>query len=295
MDSGDSTRFQKQKTAEHDGSLYAAENVELKNLSILIAEDNALDRSLTPETSSHDPSSITKGREPVTSAALPDPKGLTIEPADDVFTPKYVEDEITTASDISGLAMHSGDSNISETDATSSTDLLRGGEVGPPDSSLYLLARMAGAETDGFSGATRSAVNAEIENASNIEIDGACDIAIEPAEKLVIADSDENVTRELNQSAEIISVLPCIEASYGNSDDSGPPANARLSAPAGLAILQAISQLTQESPSLAKQDEGPTRTAGWDPFEQARKSLSKSRFDVRVIHNDGDPSDRNLI
>jgi signal transduction histidine kinase/DNA-binding response OmpR family regulator len=32
-----------------------------------------------------------------------------------------------------------------------------------------------------------------------------------------------------------------------------------------------------------------------DPFVQARRALYKSRFDVRVIHNNGDPSDRNLI
>jgi CheY-like chemotaxis protein len=32
-----------------------------------------------------------------------------------------------------------------------------------------------------------------------------------------------------------------------------------------------------------------------NPFEQARNALRKSRFDVRMIHNDGDPSNRNLI
>jgi hypothetical protein len=160
-------------------------------------------------------------------------------------------------------------SYISEADTTSSTDFLQGGEVGTLDSSLYSLARMAAAETDGFCGAT--------------------------AGKLVIPDSDENVLREVNQSAEIISMLAGIEASYHHSDDSGPAAVDRLSPPASLALVEVTCQVTQQSPSLAKQDDGSMPTAAWDPFEQARKSLSRSRFDVRVIHNDGDPSDRNLI
>jgi hypothetical protein len=323
-ESGDSTRFLKQKTAARiDAPVHTPQSVELQDLSILFL-DKALDRSLIAKTSFHDPSTYIEDPEPATSAPLPDLKTLAIEPVDNVFTPKYVEQEITTASDITGLATDSGDSSsdsaesdfapetilsnpddlalgsagnsyISEADATSSTDFLHSGEIENPDASLYLLARMATGETDGFSGATRSAVNAEIENAPNIELDGACDIAIDAAEKLVIANSDDDVAQEVNQSAEIISVLACIEASYGNSDDSGPAANARVSAPTGLALLDATSQLTQQSSSLAKQDEGPTRSAAWDPFEQARKSLSKSRFDVRMIHNDGDPSDRNLI
>ncbi len=90
-------------------------------------------------------------------------------------------------------------------------------------------------------------------------------------------------------------MLAGIEASYRHSAHSGPAANDRLSPHVGLAPIQATRQLTQQSPSLAKQDDGPMPTAAWDPFEQARKSLYKSRFDVRVIHNDGDPSDRNLI
>jgi hypothetical protein len=32
-----------------------------------------------------------------------------------------------------------------------------------------------------------------------------------------------------------------------------------------------------------------------DPMEVARKALNKSRFDIRKVHGDGDPSDRNLI
>jgi hypothetical protein len=30
-------------------------------------------------------------------------------------------------------------------------------------------------------------------------------------------------------------------------------------------------------------------------MEMARKALNKSRFDIRKVHGDGDPSDHNLI
>ncbi|MGI9073724.1 MAG: response regulator [Bryobacteraceae bacterium] len=250
------------------------------------------------------------------SARLPDLKGLSIEPEDSAFTPKRLEQEIRTASDIAGRGANSENpsadagegefalemilSNLgdlalnvapeaytSETEATSLTGSLHGGGVRNLDLSHYLLAGVPVTETTGLPGATNAPLNTEI--------DDACDIAIDAPEELVISDSDENVIQERNRSAEIISILPGIEVCLGNSDDSGPSGNARLSAPAGLALLEAACQLTQQSPSLAKQDDGPIDTAAWDPFEQARKSLSKSRFGVKVIHSDGDPSDRNLI
>jgi hypothetical protein len=103
-------------------------------------------------------------------------------------------------------------------------------------------------------------------------------------------DSDEHLLREINQGAETVSCLVGIEASYDNSDDSGPAANVPLSAPAGLALLEAAGEWTQPSPSPAPPPVEPA-----DPFAQARKSLSKSSFGIRVIHNDGDPSERDLI
>lgn len=324
-DRGDSTRFQEQKTAaQFEVPVLTPEPVGLKDLLILFLEDKPLNRSPSPDVRSHNQGNNTNDREPTASAPLPDLRSLDIEPVDDVFTPKYIEQEITTASDITGLAMHSRDSSpdsgasefaletipsnpdglaldtasnacISEPDATSSTDFLHGGEVGTLDASPDLPARMATAETDGFSGASRPAVTAEIGDGPNIEIDSPCDTAIDAEEKLLIPDSDENVLREVNQSAEIISMLAGIEASYCRPVDSGPAENDQLSPPTGVALADFTWQLTQQSPSLAKQGNGSTPTAAWDPFEQARKSLSKSRFDVRVIHNDGDPSDRNLI
>jgi signal transduction histidine kinase/ActR/RegA family two-component response regulator len=250
------------------------------------------------------------------SARLPDLTGISIEAEDNVFTPKYLEQEITAASDIAergtnnedasadsgegefvleailsnlgDLALNiAGKSYISEPETTSSTGLLDGGEGRKLNLSHYLLARVPGTEMTCFSGATSAPLNTEI--------DDECDIAVDAAEKLVIPDSDEDVLQEVNRSAEIITILPGIEVSCGNSDDSGPAGNATLSAPAGLALLQATCQFTQQSPSLVKEDDRPTDTAARDPFEQARKSLSKSRFGVKVIHSDGDPSNRNLI
>jgi len=274
--------------------------------------------------SSHPSGENASDRGAATSAPLPRLRGIAIEPPEKAFTPKYVEQEITSASDIAASGTDTADSGvdsgegefaleailgnpgdlvpdaagksyISEADAPSLTDFLHSEEALNLDSSSYSVARLAGPEMQGFSGGTRSAANAEIGGECNIEIEDACDIAIDTAEKLLVADSGENVLPTNNQSTEITSTLAGIEVSHGNSDDSGPTANVRLSAPVGLALLEATCRLTQQSPALAKQDADPASTAAWDPFEQARQSLSKSRFDVRVIHNDGDPSDRNLI
>jgi hypothetical protein len=38
-----------------------------------------------------------------------------------------------------------------------------------------------------------------------------------------------------------------------------------------------------------------TKTDARNPLAQAQEALAKSRFDIRKIHGDGDPSDRNLI
>jgi hypothetical protein len=125
-----------------------------------------------------------------------------------------------------------------------------------------------GTETNGFSGASKDALS--------VEIDQAADIAVAVAEDLASADSDEanfddNVLQEVPQS------------------------HTPLSAAEGLALLDTGCQLTQHLPSPVKQADDPTPAAARDPFEQARKSLSKSSFGIRVVHNDGDPSDRNLI
>jgi CheY-like chemotaxis protein len=249
-------------------------------------------------------------------ARLFDIKNLSIEPEDNAFTPKHLEQEITAASDIGAHGADAGDASadsgegefvlkailsnlgdlavniagksyISEPETISSTGLLDDGEDRNLDLSHYLLARVPATETTGFSGETSAPLDTEVHD--------AYDIAVAVAEELVIPDSEENVVQEVHQSAEIISILPHIEDFCGNSDDSGPAADDILSASAGLALLDATCQLTQQSPSLVKEDNGPNDTASRDPFEQARKSLSKSRFGVKVIHSDGDPSDRNLI
>jgi signal transduction histidine kinase/DNA-binding response OmpR family regulator len=256
---------------------------------------------------------------------VPEVQGIALEPEENEVIPKYLEQEMASSSDIAGRGTDSRNSNAdsgkddfalqailsnlgdfalntagkacdSEAEATSSTDFLDSGGARNLDLSPYLLSKVVGADTNGFSGATNTP---EIEE--NAEIEETCDLAIHAARKLVIADSAEitdankDVLQEENQSVEVVSLLPGIEVSSGKSDGNGQHANASLSAPAGLALLEATCQLTQELTPPVKQADGLTPTADWDPFDQARKSLSKSRFGVRVIHHDGDPSDRNLI
>ena len=143
---------------------------------------------------------------------------------------------------------------------------------------LLHASQAARTETNGFLGAT--------EPAAEVDIEDLFDAAIGPPPTLFIEDSD--ASQESNQSAEILRVpagVPAaIEASSGDSDDGDPETDARLSVPMGLALLEAVSQESGPAPAVVK-----------DPFEQARKSLSKSSFGIRVVHNDGDPTDRNLI
>jgi CheY-like chemotaxis protein len=148
-------------------------------------------------------------------------------------------------------------------------------EILPDLESLVLDASQAArTETNGFFRA--------IVPAPEVDIKDAFDVAIGPPVTLLVRDSD--VSQERNQSAEILRVRAAIEASSGDSDDGDPETDARLSVPTGLALLEAVSQESGPAPAVVK-----------DPFEQARKSLSKSSFGIRVVHNDGDPTDRNLI
>ncbi len=243
-------------------------------------------------------------------------------PAENALIPEYVELETVSAIDSAGHGTNGEESSANFCDSEFAFEVMPSNvaddqpcvsEVpasfaGSPDDEeawtvnsspyllpMHLLPMPAATEANHFSGASRKAVNAEVDGAGVLDIDKDCGFAIDAVAKILIADSDENALQEVHQSAKIISILAGMEASYGNSDDRGPAARARLSAPAGLALLEATRQLNDQSPSLAKQNDGPIPISSRDPFEQARKSLSKSRFDVRVIHNDGDPSDRNLI
>ena len=40
---------------------------------------------------------------------------------------------------------------------------------------------------------------------------------------------------------------------------------------------------------------GTGKLTDHDPMALARRALNKARFDIRQLHNDGDPSDQNLI
>jgi CheY-like chemotaxis protein len=138
----------------------------------------------------------------------------------------------------------------------------------PPAVTQAVAKGATGTETNSFSGATRDALNAGMDEAADIAIAVAEDLSSANSDE---ADCDDNVLQEIQQSP-----IP-------------------LSAAESLALLEAACQLTQHSPSPMKQADDPTPAAARDPFEQARKSLSKSSFGIRVVHNDGDPSDRNLI
>jgi signal transduction histidine kinase/CheY-like chemotaxis protein len=276
------------------------------------------------ETSSYDLGTMTGHPEPATSAAVPDFRSIAIDFAENVFTPEYAEEQLTRGSDIAAVGTESGESSadsgeddstihsilsdpgdlavetasqsdVLHADEPPSTDLLYGGEARSLESSLYLLAQAAEPETNDFSVVTMPPVNAESQDACNMEVEESQHIAICAAEELPAAASDEKVPAEVNQSTALIGTLAVEEAPNATLDDSGVTANARLSAPAGLALLQAACEVTEQPPSVAKQDDDPGPAAAWNPFEQARKSLSNSRFDVRVIHSDGDPSERNLI
>lgn len=131
--------------------------------------------------------------------------------------------------------------------------------------------------------------------ASNGEMDESHDEMIQTATEIFVTDSDQSALARVNESAQINVALEDVKATDASSADTAQAEKPASSASAELALLGAACHLTQESAPAATQDDDARRIATWDPFEQARKSLSKSRFDVRVIHSDGDPSERNLI
>lgn len=69
---------------------------------------------------------------------------------------------------------------------------------------------------------------------------------------------------------------------------------------AAMATLSPVAAVPAEPPSVAPTPVSPAsepivaeRTLG--PLAQAQEALAKRRFDIRLIHGDGDPSDRNLF
>jgi signal transduction histidine kinase/CheY-like chemotaxis protein len=178
---------------------------------------------------------------------------------------------------------------------TTFAGLFDDGEARILNSGPYLLPRVAGTQMNRLSDPIRPSVNANVGEAGSSRIEEACHFEIDAVAKILVSEPHESGFQEVHQSAKIISILAGMEDAYGNAEDSGSPLTARPSAPASLALLQASGRLADEMPLLPVQNGGPPPISNWDPFDQARKSLSKSRFDVRVIHNDGDPSDRNLI
>jgi signal transduction histidine kinase/CheY-like chemotaxis protein len=99
-------------------------------------------------------------------------------------------------------------------------------------------------------------------------------------------------------AAEMISceVISAQQDSSVKSDHGTPHSNDFFNVGLNLALLERKCQISEQSIFGKRENdrEKPVSTA-WDPFEQARKALYGARFDVRVIHNNGDPSDRDLI
>jgi signal transduction histidine kinase/CheY-like chemotaxis protein len=246
--------------------------------------------------------------EPAASAVLPDFRSIAIDFAENVFTPEYEKQAIAANPEMAGPGAEIGNPSadvgeaelaidsipyLLEPDASPATELLDAPETPGLESSLYLLAKAAEAETN----------DSPVVITPPMEAD-----TIDAAQELHLTSFDNELLIQPNQSADVITtpaVMQAVEAPCSGSDNSELGSDARLSAPAGLALLQAACEVTQppdltnaavlEPPSPVKQDDDSAPAVAWNPFEQARKSLSNSRFDVRVIHSDGDPSERNLI
>ncbi len=202
----------------------------------------------------------------------------------------FVLSTILRASAAVGLSTRMADSHISEADAIPSTDLVEKREARDLAANSDLLSMAPEPVGSDSSDATRPAFDAQIEERP--DLDGqAAETPLMPHG----GSSDDYVSQEASQGAEIISILSGVQASQGKPEGGEPAPNNQVSAPAGLVLLGATCQVMQELPQAVKQDDSRAPAPAGDPFAQARKSLSQSTFAVRVIHNDGDPSDRNLI
>ncbi len=222
--------------------------------------------------------------------AKEDKKEIAIAPSDDAVPAKYARQEKTPASDVAEVR--------AEPRAEPRPEL-----APKLDPSPYFLAPVSAEEANDLSGESDLDVDAGVNGFYDLDIAEACAMAINGAGNFlregprdnVVPDLHTNLLPEVDPTPVFVSVLRPVEPSYAGVADNPSAANGKLSAPLGLALLEATSQVTRESPSVANEPDGRTSGTSWDPFEQARKALTNSRFDVRVIHNNGDPSDRNLI
>ena len=58
---------------------------------------------------------------------------------------------------------------------------------------------------------------------------------------------------------------------------------------------QVVQPQTPPGPSFVRCDSGSGEPPEHDPLAQAKRALSQPKFDIRKLHNDGDPQGRNLI
>jgi hypothetical protein len=209
------------------------------------------------------------------------------------LSPDSAGGEVTSEAIVSQIeesALYAADLYVSEARAEADADvmaaLLLDPKIWKVDPSTFLSTSEAGAHTSDLPHGNGVPMSAHVDELPSVAVD-----ALEPPH---VADSIDSTVPQATESAATIDTFDTAETSNGNGSDGGSATHAHLSVPAGLALLTAACHSMEKS-SLGKQDEEPIPQGAFNPFEQARKWLSKSRFDIRVIHSDGDPSDRDLI
>jgi signal transduction histidine kinase len=265
------------KATTPKGDIERAANAKSLDLKVVATEQVA--DLYVPEYVVHEPTAETS-TVPVDLAVPP-------SSADSADTERATE---TTVNPVEEPASYAAEVHLSETNAEADADLsaalLLDPKIWKVDPSTFLRTSAADAGSSDLPHGNGVPMSAHVDEAPSV--------AVEILENPYTADSIDSTVQEVSPSAAIISTLDIPETSNGNGSDGGSATSAHLSVPAGLALLTAACHSMEES-SPGKQDEDPVPVTAFNPFEQARKWLSRSRFDVRVLHGDGDPSNRDLI
>jgi CheY-like chemotaxis protein/nitrogen-specific signal transduction histidine kinase len=334
----------------HDASetvndLPGSERIAVSNLSVLVADDNTMNRRLTSkilESAGHRVRTAVNGKEAVEKAQserfdlilmdmeMPDLNGLDATRAIRAAEPSgghvaiYALTAHACAADRESclnagmdgfltkpLAPHELIHLISKLTPGAScavrfepTLVLEGepvhfaahGEAGVP----------ADASEDVFGSFVDEALREETEDASEVALDALlktpADAVFEPepdpAELIpaapVEAGTPVTLFADAEQEPEIIEETEPVPVAVGLVEASERISSFNMEHRLRTEAIRANDLFSKAAPEKTDLQEEQL-TGERDPFEQARKALSRSRFDVRVIHNNGDPSDRNFI